>query len=116
MTIIKDLSKGFQLWRLIHLHGMSTFRARYSRSKLGQLWATIVSSVYIFSIGTVWTLIWGVDIDSYLPHVAFGSILFTLFSAPIVESITILESDSRMYINDKRPFILSSLACLIGTL
>ena len=112
MTLKKDLSQGFKLWRLVHLHGMSLFRARYSRSKLGQLWATIVSFFYILSIGSVWTLIWGVDIDNYLPHVAFGSIIYTLFSTPIVESISLLEGDARMYINDKRPYILSSLACI----
>ena len=101
--IISVISK----WRIIHLLGISTLRTRYSRSKFGQAWLSLSTFTQILCIGLIWSLIWKMEIDEYLPYVAAGHIVFLFFSQAINESTGVFVADSRIYLNDKQPFMLS---------
>jgi len=50
------------------------------------------------------------DIREYLPYVASGHILYQFVAGTVNESSTALTSDSRIYINEKTPFLLSTMA------
>lgn len=94
-------------WRLVHLLGISTLRARYARSKFGQAWLSITTFVQILCTGLVWSLIWRMEIDEYLPYVGVGHIIYLFLAQTINESTGVFVADSRVYLNDKLPFMLS---------
>lgn len=108
--MIQDFVEVSRRWRLVHLVGISGLRARYARSRLGQFWLTISNFLLIMCAGLVWSLIWRMDIREYLPYVACGHIVYQFVAATVNESSTALTSDSRVYINEKTPFLLSTAA------
>lgn len=102
-----DIMSVMIKWRIVHLLGISTLRTRYSRSKFGQAWLTLTTFIQILCIGLIWSLIWNMGIDEYLPYVGVGHIIFIFFSQTINESTGVFIADSRVYLNDKQPFMLS---------
>lgn len=91
----------------MHLLGVSTLRSRYSRSKFGQTWLSITMFVQILCIGLIWSLIWRMGVDDYLPYVGVGHIIYLFYTQTINESTGIFVADARVYLNDRQPFMLS---------
>lgn len=108
--MINDFIESVWRWRLVHLLGVSTLRARYARSKLGQFWLSVSTFLLILSTGIVWSLIWNMPIDEYLPYVGVGHVVYIFVSTTISESSTVLVGDSRIYLNDRMPFLISVFA------
>jgi len=108
--VISQTIETARKWRLIHLLGLSTLRSRYARSKIGQAWLSISMFVFILAIGLIWSLIWGLPIDDYLPYIGVGHIVYSFVSQTINESSGVIVADSRLYVNDEMPFQLSIAA------
>lgn len=109
-SLLAELKDVAGRWRVIHLLGIQLLRARYARSKFGQLWLTISNALFILSAGAVWSIIWQTDIDSYLPYVAGGLVIYQFLSSTIAECTGILAGDARLYVNDRVPFLVSTAA------
>ncbi|EGS51766.1 ABC-2 type transporter family protein [Vibrio cholerae HC-70A1] len=107
MKMLKDIVSVFYNWRIVHLLGVSTLRSRYSRSKFGQTWLSITMFVQILCIGLIWSLIWRMGVDDYLPYVGVGHIIYLFYTQTINESTGIFVADARVYLNDRQPFMLS---------
>lgn len=114
-TFFLELHETVKLWRLIHLIGVSALRARYARSVLGQTWLSLTTLVFIVSVGSIWSLIWGVPIDAYLPYIGVGHIVYTYAAQTINESTGVLVADSRFYLNEKLSFQTSVAAHIYRT-
>lgn len=108
--MLRDLQDTLTHWRVIHLMGFSTLRSRYARSRFGQAWVTLSNMIFVAVIGIVWSKIWGMNIDEYLPYVGVGYVFFLFLSHSVSESCLILVLDARVYMNDRRPFMISIFA------
>lgn len=60
--------------------GWQDVRQSYRRSALGQLWITIGMAVTIASIGIVFGMIFGTPMQTFLPYLASGIIIWGLLS------------------------------------
>ncbi len=105
--MIDDIIFVFKRWRLVHLLGISSLRARYARSKLGQMWLTLSNFFMILCFGVVWSVIWRSPIDEYLPYVGIGHILYTTITQTLNESSGIFVNDARLYLNERLPFFVT---------
>lgn len=105
--MFKDFLYTLENWRLIHLMGITTLRTRYARSKFGQTWLSLTTLVQILCTGMVWSLIWRMEINEYLPYVGVGHIVYLFVSQTINDSSGALIADARLYLNDRQPFMLS---------
>lgn len=105
--MIDDIFFVLKRWRLIHLLGISSLRARYARSKMGQLWLTLSNFFVILCFGAVWSVIWKLPIDEYLPYVGVGHIFYTTVTQTLNESSGIFVNDARLYLNERLPFFVS---------
>lgn len=110
--MIEDIRSVATHWRLVHLVGISALRDRYARSRLGQFWLTISNLLLITCAGLVWSLIWRTDITKYLPYVAAGQIFYQFAAGTVNESASTLAADTRIYINERVPFFMSTVAHL----
>lgn len=52
--------------------GWRDIRARYRRTYLGPFWTSLSAAVLIFSLGGVYSILWGVDITEFLPYFSAG--------------------------------------------
>lgn len=80
-----DLKRGFaqrELWLTL---GWQDIKQRYRRSVLGPLWITIATGVMATALGLLYSLLFDIDIKTFLPHVAVGLILWGFIAGCINE-------------------------------
>jgi ABC-2 type transport system permease protein/lipopolysaccharide transport system permease protein len=79
---LADLGDGWRrrdLWTTLGLHDI---KQRYRRSMLGPFWITISMGIMIAALGTLYSQIFQVEINEYLPYLAAG-----LFSWALIANI-----------------------------
>jgi len=85
---LSDLKQSIASWRLWTLLGWLEVRQRYARSRVGPFWLTISTGVMIGSIGVVYGTLFGQKMSDYLPYLAVSLVLWTAFSATVLEGST----------------------------
>lgn len=61
-------------------------RQRYRRSIIGPFWISLSLAIFVLSIGTLWSKIFKIDINSFLPYFCVGLLVWTFISGVINES------------------------------
>ncbi|MCL2532921.1 MAG: ABC transporter permease [Nocardiaceae bacterium] len=81
----KDLRDGFaqrELWLNL---GWQDIKQRYRRSVIGPFWITIATGVQATAMGILYSALLGMSIQTFLPYVTVGLIVWNLISASILE-------------------------------
>jgi ABC-type polysaccharide/polyol phosphate export permease len=81
-----DVKQGVQGWRVWWLLGIGDIRQRYRRSRIGQFWITLSIAVFIAAIGTVYSALFKMPIETYIPYLATTYITWTLISGIATDS------------------------------
>ncbi len=79
-TAVADLVAGLAHWELWSTLGWHDIRQKYRRSVVGPFWLTLSMGMMIGGMAYLYAGVFGRDIDSYLPFVALGMIIFTFIS------------------------------------
>lgn len=82
---LEDLVVSVSRLHLALMLGWQDIKQRYRRSKLGPFWLTISMGIMIGTIGIVFGQVFKTPMHEYLPFLATGIILWTFFSAGIME-------------------------------
>jgi ABC-type polysaccharide/polyol phosphate export permease len=80
-----DLSAGLLSWPLWLAVGWLDIRQRYRRSLIGPFWITLSVAIFIAGLGVVYSTLFRMPIQEYLPFLAVGLIVWTLISTLISE-------------------------------
>ncbi|HEV8554858.1 MAG TPA: ABC transporter permease [Actinophytocola sp.] len=84
---IQDIRGGWrekELWS--HL-GWQDIKQRYRRSVLGPFWITISQGVLAFGLGVLYSLLFGLDLPTFLPFIATGFIIWGFISGCLTEGM-----------------------------
>ena len=85
---IVDGLANFQLWSLI---GWRDVKQRYRRSTLGPFWVTLSMALMVVGLGVVYSMLFRMDLKTYLPFVGLGLITWEFISKSILDgSMTFL--------------------------
>ena len=82
----EDLRRGFVDWRMWLLLGMNDIRQRYQRSRIGQFWITLSMLVTIVALGAVYSYLFRLSIQEYLPSLTLGMVAWALISAIVIDA------------------------------
>lgn len=92
MTILKDgcmdvyeSMRKADVWLYL---GWQDIRQRYRRSVLGPWWVTLSTGVMVFTLGILWSQVFSVTINTYLPFFAAGLVTWTFISGFLGEACT----------------------------
>jgi len=95
-TIGRDLYEGAHSWRMWTILGWNDIRRRYRRSILGPFWMTISMGVLAVALGSLYSHIFRIDIETYLPYLTVGFIGWGFISASVKESCQAFRGQSEL--------------------
>jgi|SRR5687768_5027346 ABC-type polysaccharide/polyol phosphate export permease len=103
---IEDIAEGIARWRLWGLMGWQDIRLRYRRSMLGPFWLTISMGIMVAALGFLYGSLFKVPLDSYLPFLTLGFLVWGLISGLITEGCTALSGSEGMIKEVRLPYSL----------
>jgi ABC-2 type transport system permease protein/lipopolysaccharide transport system permease protein len=81
LDALADMIEGLKLWELWCSLGWHDIRQRYRRSIVGPFWLTLSMGIMVAGLAYLYAGLFGQDVESYLPYVATGIIVFTMISS-----------------------------------
>ncbi|MES1201880.1 MAG: ABC transporter permease [Pseudomonadota bacterium] len=82
---LRDLVEGLIHWRIWHSMALNDIRQRYRRSRIGQFWLTISMAITIVGMGTVFSTLFRVKPEEYMPYVGCSLTIWALISSLVVD-------------------------------
>ncbi len=102
----EDLFRAFAHWRLWMYLSWSDIRIRYRGSYLGPLWITLSMILFIASFSVVYARLFTQSIQSYVPFLASGYVLWLLISGAITEATCLFIDSGDLIREIKLPYFL----------
>lgn len=80
-----DIIQGVKNWRIWLLLGWQDIRLRYRRSYLGPWWITLSMLVTIISLGFLYSKLFQLPVEVFLPYLAIGMVIWTFIVTLVTE-------------------------------
>jgi lipopolysaccharide transport system permease protein len=100
----QDLLDGFRQWWMWTAMAWQDILQRYRGSALGPFWLTLSMLVTIVALGLLYSKLFKMDIESYLPFLCLGMISWTLISSIILDGCNSLIAAENIIKQIKVPF------------
>lgn len=101
---LREIALAFRQWRIAHMIGYAGIRTRYARSRIGQFWVTLSTFILIMSTGIVWSLLWKLPVQDFLPYLAASHLAWLFITGCINESAGALAAHAPYFINNRASF------------
>jgi ABC-2 type transport system permease protein len=102
----RDLWPALCAWRLWTMLAWNDIRLRYRRSTLGPFWITLSMAMFISILGVIYSRIFHVDVETYLPFLTAGFVTWGLVSQVINESCGAFQEGERIIKQIRLPYAL----------
>lgn len=87
---LRDIGQGcWQRWELWGTMGFHDIRQRYRRSLLGPFWITISMGIMIGTLGLLYSTIFKVETQEYMPYLTAGFLVWGLLSTLILDGTNV---------------------------
>ena len=102
-----DMEEGLRGWRIWHLIGISTIRRRYSRSRLGQVWLTLSTGIFVLLYGMLFSLLFKQEPAELLPYITVSFILWSVIASSISNATVCLVGAHQYFQNQYASFSIA---------
>lgn len=106
-----EILEGVTAWRLWTRLGTQEVRRRYRRTLLGPFWAAASLGIFIFAMGFTWARLWNQEVQTYLPFVCSGMLVWTLTLNIVTEGCGAFVGNSGLITQFRMPYSL--LVCVV---
>lgn len=103
LDAIADMIEGFKLWELWCSLGWHDIRQRYRRSIVGPFWLTLSMGIMVGGLAYLYAGLFGQDVETYLPYVATGIIIFSMISSLASEGSLVFIGSSALILQLRAP-------------
>ena len=103
-TISQEIIAGFRAWPVWVLMGWDDIRQRYRRSVIGPFWITLSMAVFILVLGVIYSRLFHVELENYLPYLTVGYVVWGFMSAAVNDSCIAFIEGSRIIKQIKLPY------------
>lgn len=99
--------------RIAFYLALSDVRARYKRSVLGPLWITLGATVGTFGLGLLWSQLFHMQAEEFVPSLTVGLILWLFISGILVDAPTVFVRQASTIRNVRQPLYIYPLQLVI---
>lgn len=85
MRAARDLWAALSNWTLWWRLSMLDIRSRYRRTMIGPFWNVLSVAILVASLGTTYSVLWGVDLQEFLPFFAAGYVTWVFITGSMNE-------------------------------
>ena len=103
-TISEEIVAGFRVWPVWVIMGWDDIRQRYRRSVLGPFWITLSMGAFILLLGIIYSRLFHMELEHYMPYLSVGYIVWGFMSAAINDSCIAFTDTSRIIKQIKLPY------------
>jgi ABC-type polysaccharide/polyol phosphate export permease len=103
-TISQEILAGFRAWPVWVLMGWDDIRQRYRRSVIGPFWITLSMGVFILVLGVIYSRLFHVELQNYLPYLTVGFIVWGFMSSAVNDSCIAFIDANRIIKQIKLPY------------
>jgi len=100
----RDAVSALKAWRLWTMLGWNDIRQRYRRSTLGPFWITLSVAFFIGVLGVIYSRIFHVNAETYLPFLTVGYVTWGFISQVINESCGAFQEGERLIKQIRLPY------------
>jgi ABC-type polysaccharide/polyol phosphate export permease len=93
----QDLFQGLAKWNLWGRLGFIEVKRRYRRTIIGPFWSAISLGIFVAAMGTVGTGLWNQDVETYLPYLATGMLVWLMISTMVIEACNLFIGGSHLF-------------------
>jgi lipopolysaccharide transport system permease protein len=112
---LADVVDGAALWRLGLTLGWLDIKLRYRGSLLGPFWLTISTAVWIGAMGTLYSLLFHMELHGYLPYLATSLVLWTAINGLVGDACnTFLQSEATIR-SMRMPYFVHAVRVVVRT-
>ena len=79
---LADALRAHELWLYL---AWQDIRLRYRRSRIGPFWITLTMAIFVLTLGALYSRLFNADIDSYLPYLSVGMVIWRYISGMLNE-------------------------------
>ena len=103
-TISQEVVAGFRAWPVWVLMGWDDIRQRYRRSVIGPFWITLSMAVFILVLGVIYSRLFHVTLEDFLPYLTVGFVVWGFMSAAVNDSCIAFIDANRIIKQIKLPY------------
>ncbi len=106
----RDIVGGISGWQMWSRVGWADVRARYRRTTFGPFWASISLGIMMVSMGLVWSFLWKMSVQDFLPFLSAGLLSWALVSTIITDGTMVFISQKGLLETLHFPLIMLTCA------
>jgi ABC-type polysaccharide/polyol phosphate export permease len=114
--ISAEILAGFRAWPVWMILGLDDIRQRYRRSVLGPFWITLSTGVFILLLGVIYSRLFHMSLQNYMPFLSVGYILWGFISQTTNDSCMAFHDGSRIIKQIKLPYSVYILRVVLRNL
>lgn len=102
-NVLHDFLLGLRYWRIWYILGTKEIKLRYKRSKFGQLWHVLSTSLQITFMGLIWSYLFKIPVKEFFPYLAVGKIFFEYLSLAVTGGMTFYYKERSFLLGARLP-------------
>jgi lipopolysaccharide transport system permease protein len=110
---VSDVRAGLRLWPLAWSLGWLDIRLRYRGSMLGPFWLTISTGIMVGSLGFLYSALFHMSLEDYLPFLALSQVLWGFLSTLVSEACSTFTESEVVIRSVRMPFSLFAIRILV---
>ena len=94
---------GATMWRLWVTLAWHDILTRYRRAVIGPFWYTLSMAIFLAALGVLYSTLFRMDIQDYMPFVTAGMIAWTFISIIVLESCVVFVEGAPIILHTRLP-------------
>ena len=111
-----DLASAVRLWRLAMTLGWLDIKLKYRGSLLGPFWLTISTAVMVAAMGGLYSILFHMDLSTYLPFLALSLVLWNSMGGMVTEACTTFTQAEGTIRSVRMPFFVHAMRVVVRNL